>query len=209
MYRAFSQKQTWNDVNGKYRDAKENIRTVASGHQMYGGDAFWNSFWNLNGLWSIMSPEIIENWVYTQLEMFRYTGHTGKGPTGIEYSGIMEGSHEMALMAAAWQKGIVHGDSVGNAIYKAMYKNVSKNGKGGFIFGGYGNPDEKTYIRKGYIPYKKAPSSRTLDYAFDDWTVAQMAKAIGKTKDYEMLMERSQNYTNGFQISTNFQTRVL
>lgn len=45
---------------------------------MFGGDAFWNSYWNLNGLWSLATPEIIDNWVETQLEMFRHTGWTGK-----------------------------------------------------------------------------------------------------------------------------------
>ena len=106
LYRAFAGKQTWNDCNGQYRDACENIQQLAQGQNIYGGDAFWNSFWNLNGLWSIVAPEIMDNWVTTQLEMFKHTGWTSKGPAGIEYSGIMEGSHEIALMVAAYQKGI-------------------------------------------------------------------------------------------------------
>lgn len=104
LYRAYAGKQTWNDIDGKYRDACENIQQLKPGQAMYGGDAFWNSYWNLNGLWSIVSPEIIDNWVTTQLEMYRHTGWTSKGPAGIEYSGIMEGSHEVALMVAAYQK---------------------------------------------------------------------------------------------------------
>lgn len=55
LYRAYAGKQTWNDVNGQYRDACENVQQLEHGN-MYGGDAFWNSFWNLNGLWSIISP---------------------------------------------------------------------------------------------------------------------------------------------------------
>ena len=106
LYRAYAGKQTWNDIDGKYRDACENIQQLKPGQAMYGGDAFWNSYWNLNGLWSIVSPEIIDNWVTTQLEMYRHTGWTSKGPAGIEYSGIMEGSHEVALMVAAYQKKI-------------------------------------------------------------------------------------------------------
>ena len=100
LYRAYAGKQTWNDVNGQYRDACENIQQLDHGN-MYGGDAFWNSFWNLNGLWSIISPRIVDDWVTTQLEMFKHTGWTSKGPAGLEYSGIMEGSHETALMVAA------------------------------------------------------------------------------------------------------------
>ena len=45
LYRAYAGKQTWNDVNGQYRDACENVQQLDHGN-MYGGDAFWNSFWN-------------------------------------------------------------------------------------------------------------------------------------------------------------------
>lgn len=55
-------------------------RTITKG-EMFGGDAFWNYYWNLNGLWSLATPEIIDNWVETQLEMFRHTGWTGKRVT--------------------------------------------------------------------------------------------------------------------------------
>lgn len=79
MYRVFTGKQIWNDCDGRYRDAEENIRQLKPGQKVYGGDALRNSFWNLNGLWSVITPEIIDNWVSTQLEMFRHTGWTCKG----------------------------------------------------------------------------------------------------------------------------------
>lgn len=198
LYRSYSSKQTWNDVNGRYVDPKEKIRQLPEGKNIYGGDAFWNSFWNLNGLWSLITPEITDNWVTTQVELFRYGGWTGKGPTGIEYSGIMEGSHETALMVSAWQKRIIRDTLTGKRIYEAIRKNVSKNGKGTLLFGGYGNPGVKLFHRLGYYPMNKGPVSRTLDYAYDDWCVAQMAKALGKTKDYEVFMKRSENYKNIF-----------
>jgi len=87
-------------------DPCENVRQLRPGTAIYGGDAFWNSYWNLNGLWSLVTPEIVNNWVVTQIELFRHTGWTGKGPTGVEYSGVMEGSNVVALMTAAYQKGI-------------------------------------------------------------------------------------------------------
>ena len=54
LYRAFAGKQTWSDVNGKYIDTMERERTITKG-KMYGGDAFWNTYWNLNGLWPLVS----------------------------------------------------------------------------------------------------------------------------------------------------------
>lgn len=194
LYRSYAGKQTWNDVNGKYVDACENIRQLDKGN-MYGGDAFWNTYWNLNGLWSVITPSIIDDWVTTQLEMFKHTGWTSKGPTGIEYSGIMEGSHETALMVAAYQKGI---RKDGEAIYEAVRKNVTEPGISHPCKGRTGNPLLDIYDRFGYMPEEYGVISKTLDYAYDDWCVSQLGKALGKKKEAERLRLRSMNYKNAF-----------
>lgn len=202
LYRAFAGKQTWSDVNGKYIDAMERERTITKG-KMYGGDAFWNTYWNLNGLWSLVSPEIVDDWVSTQLEMFRHTGWTGKGPTGIEYSGIMEGSHETALMVSAFQKGI---RKDGEEIYQAVLKNVTETGiehpGGGYA----GNPQLDKYIEYGYMPREDGVISKTLDYAFDDWCVSRIALATGHRKMGKDLEARSKNWKNAFNPSTGYVT---
>ena len=203
LYRSFAGKQTWSDVNGKYMDAMENVQTVEKG-KMYGGDAFWNTYWNLNGLWSIMAPEIMDDWVSTQLEMFRHTGWTCKGPAGLEYSGIMEGSHETALMVAAYQKGI---RKDGEAIYEAIHKNVTEPGID-HPGGGYaGNPQLDKYIEYGYMPREYGVVSKTLDYAYDDWCVAQMAYAVGDKKEGKRLEARSMNYRNAFHPELKYVVR--
>ncbi len=192
LYRTFF-KQTWNDVDGRYRDACENIQRLKSGQQIYGGDAFWNSYWNLNGLWSIMQPEIIDNWVTTQLEMYKHTGWTSKGPAGIEYSGIMEGSHEIALMVAAYQKGI---RKDGNEIYQAIKKMVTEEGIHHPCGGQCGQVNLDAYVKYGYMPMEVGVVSKTLDYAYDDFCVAQMAKALKNKKDADFFEKRSMNYKN-------------
>lgn len=163
LYRAYAGKQTWNDVDGSYVDAEEHVRRVERGN-MYGGDAFWNTYWNLNGLWSILSPRIVDDWVTTQLEMFRHTGWTCKGPAGLEYSGIMEGSHETALLVAACQKGI---RSDREAVYEAVHKNVTVPGINHPGGGNAGNPLLDVYDRFGYMPQEYGVVSKTLDYAYD------------------------------------------
>ena len=200
LYRAYAGKQTWNDVNGKYVDACENIRQLESGN-IYGGDAFWNSFWNLNGLWSIITPHIVDDWVTTQLEMFKHTGWTSKGPAGIEYSGIMEGSHETALLVAAYQKGI---RKDGEEIYRAVLKNVTEPGMEHPCKGSCGNPLLDVYIRYGYMPTEKGVVSKTLDYAYDDWCVGQLALALGKKKEAKYFTGRSMNYKNVFHPDYKF-----
>ncbi|MDP4237861.1 MAG: GH92 family glycosyl hydrolase [Bacteroidota bacterium] len=204
MYRAYAGKQTWNDVDGKYRDACENIQQLKPGQSMYGGDAFWNSYWNLNGLWSIVTPKIIDNWVTTQLEMFEHTGWTSKGPTGIEYSGIMEGSHEIALMVAAYQKGI---RKDGESIYKAVHKMVTENGGTHPCGGTYGQKNLNWYVKYGYMPSEVDVISKTQDYAYDDYCVAQMAKALKHNDVAAALEKRSMNYKNIYNPVTKYVCR--
>jgi len=196
LYRSFCSRQTWNDVDGKYVDACERVQQLKPGTSIYGSDCFWNTFWNLNGLWSLVSPNVMDNWVNTQVEMYEKTGWTCKGPTGIEYSDIMEGSHEMALMVSAYQKGIYKGNS--DTLYQAMKNNVTNTGIINACGGWCGNPQFDIYARFGYMPKEKGVTSKTLDYAFDDWCVAQMAKAIGNTADYKFFSKRSLNYKNSF-----------
>ena len=204
MYRSYAGKQTWNDVDGKYRDACENIQQLKPGQSMYGGDAFWNSYWNLNGLWSIVTPEIIDNWVTTQLEMFNHTGWTSKGNTGIEYSGIMEGSHEIALMVAAYQKGIRND---GESIYKAIHKMVTENGGTHPCGGTCGQINLNSYIKYGYMPSEVDVVSKTLDYAYDDYCVAQLAKALKNNSDAAAFGKRSMNYKNIYNPVTKYASR--
>jgi predicted alpha-1,2-mannosidase len=196
LYRCFTGKMIMSDVNGKYTDACENVQQLAPLRRaMIGGDAFWNTFWNLNLLWTMTSPKIVEDLVGTQLEMYEKTGWLSKGPTGIEYSGIMEGSHQMALMTSAYLKGIIKTDA--ELAYTAMKKNVTVEPTN--TCGGYpGNPKITAYAKYGYVSTEKGATSKTLDYAFDDFCVAQMAGYLHKTGDYQLFINRSANWKNVF-----------
>lgn len=206
LYRSYCGKQTWSDIDGRYRDAVEVIRNVPQGAAMYGGDAFWNSYWNLNGLWSIITPRIVDNWTTTQLEMFRHTGATGKGPAGIEYSGVMEGSHELALIIAAYHKGI-RPKSDGPEIYDAVYTMVTRQGGNPDFGGEQGQIGLDHYVRYGYMPTEHGVVSKTLDYAYDDWCVAQLASTLGHKRQARELEQRSQNFKNVFDPATRYVTR--
>nr|WP_068887515.1 GH92 family glycosyl hydrolase [Pedobacter panaciterrae] len=196
FYRCFTGKMIMSDNNGMYIDACENVQKLSEKRKaMIGGDAYWNTFWNLNLLWSLTAPDVVSQIVDTQLEMYEKTGWLSKGPAGIEYSGIMEGSHEMALMTSAYLKGIVKKDA--DIAFKAMKKNVEV--EPGELCGGHpGNPRISDYSKFGYVPLEKGATSKTLDYAYDDWCVAQMAKFLNKQKDYKFFMKRSGNWRNVF-----------
>ena len=203
LYRAYSARTIFSDVNGKYVDMCENVQQLADpGSPVYGCDAFWNSFWNLNQLWGMVNPDITDKWVNSLLEIYDKGGWLPKGPGGIEYSGIMVASHEIPLIVNAWQKGIRNFDP--ELAYKAM-KDIQMIPARPHECGGYaGNRNLKSYMEIGHVPAGEGPVSNTLEYAYDDWCVAQMAKAMGKTEDYRYFMQRSQNYRNVFDPSTGY-----
>lgn len=203
LYRAYA-KQTWSDVDGRYRDPLENIQQTQNKQPMYGGDAFWNTFWNFNPLLALISPDILNNWVLTQLELFDKTGWTNNGPTGLEHTGIMEVTHEIALMVGAYQKGIRKYDV--NKLWEAVYHNATEEGR--WIEGsGYaGQRNLNAYRKKGYVPIETGAACQTLDYAYTDFCTAQLAKALGKDKEYAYFIERSENWRNQFNQETKWQT---
>lgn len=202
-YRSYSARTIFSDVDGKYMDMCE--REVQLGNPedpIYGCDAFWNTFWNLNQLWSLANPDIASKWVKSQLEIYDRGGWLSKGPGGIEYSSIMVASHEIPLIVNAWQKGIRDFDA--EKAFKAM-KEVQMRLPQPHECGGYvGNRNLKSYMEKGFVPADEGPVSNTLEYAYDDWCVAQMAKSLGKMDDYEYFMKRSQSYKNVFDAETGY-----
>ena len=203
LYRSYCARATLSDVNGKYRDMCEEVVQLKNPDSpVYGCDAFWGSFWNLNKVWSLITPDMANKWVNSLLEIYDRGGWLPKGPAGIEYSGIMVAEHEIPLIVGAYQKGIRNFDV--EKAYEAMRKMVMEQGVLHSCGGYAGNENMKDYMELGYVPYEEGPVSNTLEYAYDDWCVAQMAKSLGKTDDYEYFMMRSQNYRNVFDSSTGY-----
>jgi predicted alpha-1,2-mannosidase len=205
MYRSYVGRTIWSDVNGKYIDMYEKEQTMPKDKPIYGSDAFWITFWNLNPLWSLATPEIANNWVISMMEIADKGGWLSTGPTGIEYSGIMVASHQISLLTNAYHKGIRNYDV--DKMYKAIVKLQMEQGgphEGG---GTVGNRNLNDYKELGYVPDDAGPASNTLAYAYDDWTVAQMAKALGKEKDYKTFTKRAFNYKNTFDPEVGYMRR--
>jgi len=203
LYRAYGARTIFSDVNGKYVDMCENVQQLTDPESpIYGCDAFWNTFWNLNQLWGLVNPDITNKWVNSLLEIYDRGGWLPKGPGGIEYSGIMVASHEIPFIVGAYQKGIRNFDI--NKAYRAIKEIQMNPGKrhecGGFV----GNHNLKTYMDMGFVSSDEGHVSNTLEYAYDDWCAAQMAKSLGKNDDYSYFMNRSQYYKNVFDPSTGY-----
>ncbi|PST81835.1 glycoside hydrolase family 92 protein [Pedobacter yulinensis] len=194
LYRSYVARTTWSDVNGKYIDVNEKERQVDPGSPVLGSDAFWNTFWNLNQLWTLVNPDIAGKWSRSFLEIYKTGGWLPKGPAGIEYSGIMEASHEIALLVSSYQKGIRDFD-VPLAFQAMVHQQTTpgvKTPENGFA----GNKFFDSYMKLGYVPNEEGQVSNTLEYAYDDWCVAQMARSLGKKKEYNHFLSRAGNYRN-------------
>lgn len=203
LYRSFA-KQTWSDADGRYCDPFEVIRQTPKGTAMYGGDAFWNSYWNFNTILALIAPNIMNNWVNTQLELFTHTGWTNNGPTGLEHTRVMGVTHEVALMVSAYQKGIRGYDA--NKLWEAVRHNATEQGMKLEKSGNVGMEWLDIYNKLGYVPYDiSRRSSRTLDYSYTDFCTAQLAKALGKTADYGFFIKRSNNWKNQFNPEVKWQ----
>ncbi len=213
LYRSYVARTIFSDVNGKYVDPTGRVRQLANPESpMLGCDAFWNTFWNLNQLWGLVTPEVLAQWARSQIQLNDDGGWLSKGPGGLRYSGVMVAEHDIALLVGAWQKGIRTFD--GEKAFAAIKHVQTTPGKvyyegiysGRWIDGWVGMEQLPAYRDLGYVPAeeKSAWTSLTLEYAYDDWCAAQMARALGKSEDFQYFSKRAQNYRNVWDASVGY-----
>lgn len=202
MYRTLASRNTFSDVNGQWRSSDETIRTMKHpGDLALGCDAFWNTFWNLNQFWNLVTPEWSNKWVRSQLAMYDADGWLAKGPAGMEYIPVMVAEHEIPLIVGAYQMGIRDYDvtKVFEAIKKMQTTSPLKF-EGGFA----GNRDLDVYLKYKYVPYDLGRFSNSLEYSFDDWTVGQFAKSLGKEKEYNYFNDRGSWWKNAIDVKSGY-----
>ncbi|MEI8197669.1 MAG: GH92 family glycosyl hydrolase [Phycisphaerae bacterium] len=166
----------------------------------YVNSGLWDTFRTQFPLYSIAYPdrlgEIINGW----LNAFKEGGWLPQWPSPGGFGGMV-GTHADAMIADALVKGIT-GFDVPTA-YEAIRKDafgVRANGNEG------GRRGMKEYLELGYVPPKAAGDwiSASLDFAYDDWCVAQAAILLGKNEDYKVLMQRAQNYRKLWDAKVGF-----
>lgn len=202
MYRSLASRNTFSDVDGRWVSADEQVRTFAHKEdRALGCDAFWNTFWNLNQFWNLVTPEWSSKWVKSQLAMYDANGWLAKGPAGMEYIPVMVAEHEIPLIVGAYQMGVRDYDveKAFEAAHK-MQTTLAEPVAGGFA----GNRDLATYLKHQYVPYDEGRFSNSLEYSFDDWTVGQFAKALHKTQSYEVFKGRGSWWKNALDKETGY-----
>ena len=203
MFRALASRNTWSDVNGKWVDASKKTQQLKDPNSpALGCDAFWNTFWNLNQFWNLATPEWSSSWVKSQLAMYDANGWLAKGPAGMNFVPVMVAEHEIPLLVSAYQMGIRDYDpqKLFEAVHKMQTAPAQKVGKAGFA----GNENLQVYLKYKYVPYDLGRFSNTMEYAYDDWTVAQLAKSLGKQKEYDEFTDRSAYWKNAIDKETGY-----
>jgi len=165
------------DVEGNYRGADGRIHRV-TGHNEYGKFSPWDSFRSLHPLLSLLFPDKESAMVRSMLDIYTQSGYLP-----VE---SMTGNHSIPIIVDSYLKGVPGIDK--DLAYKAMSRSIIK---GPFIQG-----DMAVYRERGYIPFEYPESvTRTLEYAYDDWTLGQFAgKVMGDKPAHALLEEASLAY---------------
>ena len=195
------------DVDGRYADNTGAATIVRQGKlPHYNFDALWGAQWSLNVLWPLAWPEVMDGFAETMVNMYRNGGMIPRGPSGGNYTFVMIGDPAASFFSAAWHKGIRNWDA--EAAYAGLRKNAFPGGirdHAGYEHRTNANGGGMTYyVERGYVP-EDIPDSQgghrqgaamTLEYSYQDWCLAQLAKSLGKTADAAMFEKRASNYQN-------------
>ena len=206
LYHSLIHPRLYSDVNGDYPgfNGDTTIHT-AEGFDYYGDFSNWDIFRAQMPLLSLIAPQAYENMVKSLIAMAEQGGWLPIFPMWNSYTSAMIGDHSSSIIADAAMKGF---DFDLDKAYKYMRKNAYETPENlDDYIDGKGRRALQPYIQFGYIPleeevpyafHRGEQVSRTLEYAYDDWAVAQVAKLLGKTEDYNDLIARSYNYSNVF-----------
>ncbi|MBO5626759.1 MAG: GH92 family glycosyl hydrolase [Prevotella sp.] len=218
FYRASFLPHEINDVDGRYPQfaGKDSICSLpkgrAGGGSSYMDFSMWDTYRAVHPLLNIISPTKSGAMMQSLVRMYEQGGWLPIFPCWNSYTAAMIGDHCVSVLADAYVKGIRNFDA--EKAYEAMRKNAFETPASVEEYkNGMGRRALQSYLKYGYIPLEDEVSdafhtneqvSRTLEYAYDDFCVAQMAKALGKTDDYKALMVRSENWRNVLNPQTGY-----
>lgn len=190
-----------NDVNGEY-PAMGSRKTRQSNRNHYTVFSLWDTYRNVHPFLTLVYPERQSDMVASMVDMYKESGWLPKWELAANETFVMVGDPVQPVIADTYLKGVKNFDV--KTAYKAMLHNASLNKTGNPI-----RPALKQYLQYSYIPNDDKPGvwgsvSTTLEYSFADWSIAQMAKALGETEDYERFMNRSLSYKNLYDEKTGF-----
>ncbi|HEY8894079.1 MAG TPA: GH92 family glycosyl hydrolase [Niastella sp.] len=195
MYHAFLGPTVYMDVDRKYKGLDQNIHTAAN-FTNYTTFSLWDTYRALHPFFNLVQParnsdmvnSMLAHYDQSVLKMLPIWSHYNND------NWCMSGYHSVSVIADAILKGNAGIDAAHGleaCVTTASHKNYEGIGP---------------YVEKGFIPDEKlgTSASTTLEYAYDDWCIAQVAKKLGRTDVYDAFTKRSTSYKNLYDASVGF-----
>ncbi|MEH6705576.1 MAG: GH92 family glycosyl hydrolase [Galbibacter orientalis] len=195
MYHAFLGPTIYMDVDGKYRGLDMNIHQ-AENFTNYTSFSLWDTYRALHPLFNVLQPKRNSDMINSMVAHYNQSVH-GMLPVWSHYANenwCMIGYHSVSVIADAIVKGNTGFDAEAALMASVHTAKVP-------YYDGL-----KYYMEKGYVPEDKNGSSvsKTLEYAYDDWAIAQAAKKLGKDAIYNEFSKRAENYKNVYDAKSGF-----
>jgi hypothetical protein len=186
LYHTFISPNVYQDVDGRYRSTDLKVHQ-AKGFTNYTVFSLWDTYRAFHPLMTIINQQRTNNWINTFLAQYRYGGMLPIWELSGNETFTMIGYHSIPVIWDAYQKGIRGYDA--QKVLEAAVSYATSNR--------YSLP---LYEKQGYLSNDKEPESvsKTMEYAYDDWCIAQLAKALGNTDIYNRFIQRAQFYKNLF-----------
>ena len=192
LYHAMLAPNLYSDVDGRYRG--HNLQVKQSNEfTNYTVFSLWDTFRTLHPLFTIIQRQKTNDFIQSMLDMYHDDGLLPVWELAACETNCMIGYHSVPVIVDAYKKGIIGFDA--NTALIAMQETSGSN-----LFG------LEWYRKKGYIPADKEGSSvsRTLEYAYDDWCIAEFAQMLGQDEVYKEYTRRAQYYKNIYDPETGF-----
>lgn len=192
LYHTMVQPNIAQDIDGKYR-GRDNKIHVAEGFDYYSVFSLWDTFRAAHPLYTLIDKKRTADFINTFLKQYEQGGRLPVWELASNETDCMIGYHSVSVMADAMAKGITGFD----------YEKAFEAAKHSAMLDHLGL---EAYKKQGFISMddEHESVSKTLEYAYDDWCIAQMAALLNKKEDYDYFMKRSQNWKNIFDWNTGF-----
>jgi len=192
LYHTMMQPNIAQDLDGKYR-GRDNEIHIAEGFDYYTVFSLWDTFRGAHPLYTLIDKKRTSDYINTFIKQYEQGGRLPVWELASNETDCMIGYHSVSVIADAMVKGIKGFD------YEKAFE-ASKASAMRDVLG------LKAYKEQGFISIddEHESVSKTVEYAYDDWCIAQMAQLLDKKDDYEYFMKRSQNWKNLFDWETGF-----
>jgi predicted alpha-1,2-mannosidase len=192
LYHTMMQPNIAQDLDGKYRGRDNQIHT-AEGFDYYTVFSLWDTFRGAHPLYTLIDKKRTSDYINTFIKQYEQGGRLPVWELASNETDCMIGYHSVSVIADAMAKDITGFD----------YEKAFEASKASAMIDVLGL---EAYKKNGFISMddEHESVSKTLEYAYDDWCIAQMAKLLKKQEDYQYFMMRSQNWKNIFDWETGF-----